>query len=1121
MLVSPGLQISISDESQYLPTAVGTVPLVIMATAENKSLNGVLASGTTAANAGKLQIFTSQRDLATSMGYPVFQTSAAGTPLHGDELNEYGLMAAYSALGAGSQLYAVRANIDLDQLMGTSVRPTGAVPNGTYWLDLATSTWGIFEWSADTQTYTNKVPLIITSSSQTTNATQGSLTNLPTPLASIGQIGSYAVVATTNNNRIFYKAGVGLPATDSKYNTWVLVGTPNWHKSNPTITGSVTNPAITSGLSIIINGTSVTVTGITALAAANAITAAAITGVSAGVVNNRLTLYCDGTTSKSNGSTIDGLLKVTSGTLATQLGLLADTVVYSPNLQYSTYASIPSWFANDTTAAPNGSIWLKVGALGGGANLVFRKFNSLTGTWTTQASSIYDSNNNALYGLDPTAGGSNIPVGTIWSKEDPNPNSAGLLNFAGFQPRVRSVYGELKVIGNAPSGSFVSGDSFTLTSSAPGTSATTTYTISLAGTTSNNFVAAILAANIPYVTAQVESNGAISITHQAGGVITLSNIVGNQDIPTVAGFVAGVNHVTTSGTSTLFRFLSGFDIMSYTYSLTQPTANPADGTFWYYNDATTVDIMINTGTQWYGYQNVSADARGYNLANTDPAGVIVSASAPIAQSDNSALVAGDLWLDTSDLENYPMISRYNGSTWIAIDSTDQISQNGIVFADARWDSSGTTDPIVDNETDVASLLTSNYVDLDVPNPNLYPRGMLLFNTRRSGYNVKHYISDYFTTSSFNVSAWSINSNYSVGAKVLYGVTIYVATATINSGAAAPNVNVNWSELMTSAWVSASGNQINGSMYAGHKAQRQIVVEAMNAAVEANTQIREDQFNFSLICAPGYPELITNMVALNNDRLNTAFVIGDTPMSLSTDIVSITNWSNDSDGTGLATNDPYLSVHYPSGLSNDLAGNSIMVPPSHMALRTFLHNDNVSYPWFAPAGTRRGLVDNATDLGYLDRTTGEFVRNGINHTMRDALYQLNINPITIITGIGLVVWGQKTRNPVSSGMDRINVARLVTYIRTILADSGNGFLFEPNDKTTRDQIKRVIESAFNDLVAKRGVYDYVVVCDTSNNTSDRIARNELYVDVAIEPMKDVEFIYIPIRLLNPGAIAGTK
>jgi len=89
----------------------------------------------------------------------------------------------------------------------------------------------------------------------------------------------------------------------------------------------------------------------------------------------------------------------------------------------------------------------------------------------------------------------------------------------------------------------------------------------------------------------------------------------------------------------------------------------------------------------------------------------------------------------------------------------------------------------------------------------------------------------------------------------------------------------------------------------------------------------------------------------------------------------------------------------------------------------------------------------------------------------------------------------------------------------LAGVGNGFLFEPNDKITRDQIKTIIEGSMNDLVAKRGIYDYLVVCDESNNTPARIARNELYVDIAIEPMKDVEFIYIPIRLKNPGSIAG--
>jgi phage tail sheath protein FI len=105
------------------------------------------------------------------------------------------------------------------------------------------------------------------------------------------------------------------------------------------------------------------------------------------------------------------------------------------------------------------------------------------------------------------------------------------------------------------------------------------------------------------------------------------------------------------------------------------------------------------------------------------------------------------------------------------------------------------------------------------------------------------------------------------------------------------------------------------------------------------------------------------------------------------------------------------------------------------------------------------------------------------------------------------------------LDRINVARLVNYLRTILATAGNAFLFEPNDKITRDQIKNVISGAINDLVSKRGIYDYLVVCDDSNNTPTRIARNELYVDIAIEPMKDVEFIYIPIRLKNPGDIAA--
>jgi phage tail sheath protein FI len=256
--------------------------------------------------------------------------------------------------------------------------------------------------------------------------------------------------------------------------------------------------------------------------------------------------------------------------------------------------------------------------------------------------------------------------------------------------------------------------------------------------------------------------------------------------------------------------------------------------------------------------------------------------------------------------------------------------------------------------------------------------------------------------------------------------------------------------------------------------------------------------------------------LNNDRSNTGFIIGDTPMTMPSTISEITSYNNN-----VAINhDPYVALYYPAGLTNDLSGNEIAVPASHIMLRTYIRNDNLAYQWFAPAGTRRGLVDNATAIGYVDANSGLFVKTGINHGLRDALYELNLNPITLLQGTGLVVYGQKTRNPTTSSLDRVNVARLVNYLRVVLQALANQFLFEPNDKITRDQVKQVVESVLNDLIVKRGIYDYLVVCDTSNNTSDRIARNELYVDIAIEPMKDVEFIYIPIRLKNPGTIKGT-
>jgi hypothetical protein len=541
---------------------------------------------------------------------------------------------------------------------------------------------------------------------------------------------------------------------------------------------------------------------------------------------------------------------------------------------------------------------------------------------------------------------------------------------------------------------------------------------------------------------------------------------------------------------------TNWEVLAYTFSVEEPYVAPADGTLWYYGSAIEADVMICTTTGWKGYRTVTSDSRGYNLSLTDPNGPIFSASRPVLQSDETALAAGDLWVDTSDLENFPVIYRYNGTRWISINNTDTITQNGILFADARWDADvdgsgdsigGIVDPISGDLPEIATMLLSNYIDLDCPDYRLYPRGTILWNTRRNGFNVKQYVSQAFTEDAY-------------------------PEATANSGS---NLIGEIPDIIAT-WVTASGNQDDGSPYMGHKAQRRMVVKALRAAIDSNTEIREEQYTYNLIACPGYPELLSNMTALNNDRANTAFIIGDTPLDLTPDTVELTNWSNNI----ATTADIYTGVFYPAGLTNDLNGNEVVVPASHMALRALIRNDQIAYQWFAPAGARRGLIDNATAVGYLDYATGLFTKIGVRQSLRDSLYTLRVNPIANLPGLGLAIFGQKTRSPIAQSTDRINVSRLVNYIRSILAGISNSYLFEPNDKITRDQIKQAIEGAMNDLVAKRGVYDYLVVCDESNNTSDRIARNELYVDIAIEPVKAAEFIYIPIRLKNPGTLAGS-
>jgi len=1094
-LTSPGVEVTIIDESQYIPAATNSVPYILIATAQNKaSAAGTgVAPGTLAANANRVYLITSQRDLAATYGSPFFYKTTAGTPINGYELNEYGLLAAYSALGVSNRCYVQRVDVDLSELTATLVRPTGAPPNNTYWLDTANTQWGIFEWNQTTEAFTNNTPIVITSTTQLETGTSQ-------PLQTVGSIGDYAVTAINVFMPGYYKRGgptadqTSATTLSDLYNTWQAIGSDEWKTSWPTVAGTLAPTTLTAGNTFTINGITVTVPvapNNTVDGIADAINSLSITGVYAATVGGKLYIYAD-STAENDGSTADGNGVVSIGLLAgtplTTLGITA-TEYYAPAFLAAPSYSAPRWGATQPQPEPTGSVWQKTTNVNLGTSLSVKKYNSTLGLFVQQACAVYLTEFDELYAADPSGGGTNIPAGSTFAQVNALDNNWSTINIY-----ERYITGATEITGDdSTPGPFVSGNTFTIEASQPGTAATTTVTAELGGTTVDAFIEAVSAAAIPYVSASVNSAGAIVMTHQAGGTIILTNVTGTP--VTSAGFnssVRGVRNNFVAGdiSGLILSNWVGSPTFTYTVSSDTPDQDPADGRLWYYSSATDVDIMIQDNGSWQGYQNVTNDIRGYNLSLTNASGPICSATAPTTQNDDqeSALEYGDLWVDTSDLENYPVFSRWqsvNGvDQWVTIDNTDQTTTNGVLFADARWATNGTTDPITGAFPTITSLLTSDYLDLDAPNPALYPQGMLLFNTRRSGFNVKSFQVNYFNADTYPDDTLPAETN---------------------------------------AWVTASGLKANGSTYMGRQAQRSIIVAAMKSGIDTNTDIREEQRQFNLLATPAYPELMPNMIALNNERGNTGFVIGDTPLRL--DPQDILTWASNNNGLGLPTGDglvaadTYMGVFYPSCQTTDLTGSAVVTAPSHMMVRTIIRSDEVSFPWFAPAGTRRGVVDNAIQIGYIQAATGEFQSLGVRQGLRDVLYENSINPITFIPGVGITNFGNKTTTTIASAMDRINVARLVAFIRGRLEVIGKQYLFEPNDQITRNQIKNAIDGLMIDLVAKRGLYDYLVVCDLTNNTPARIDRNELYVDIAIEPVKAVEFIYIPVRIKNTGEISG--
>jgi hypothetical protein len=190
---------------------------------------------------------------------------------------------------------------------------------------------------------------------------------------------------------------------------------------------------------------------------------------------------------------------------------------------------------------------------------------------------------------------------------------------------------------------------------------------------------------------------------------------------------------------------------------------------------------------------------------------------------------------------------------------------------------------------------------------------------------------------------------------------------------------------------------------------------------------------------------------------------------------------------------------------DRFNNTFRYIPCNGDIAGLMTRTNVTgFPWFSPAGQQRGVLNNAIKLAY-----------NPSKTQRDVLYSSRINSIVNQPGVGVLLFGDKTALSYPSAFDRINVRRLFLTVEQALERSAQAQLFELNDQTTRSNFVNIVEPYLRDVQAKRGIYDFIVICDESNNTPDVIDNNEFRADIFLKPTKSINYITLTFVATRTG------
>jgi hypothetical protein len=227
------------------------------------------------------------------------------------------------------------------------------------------------------------------------------------------------------------------------------------------------------------------------------------------------------------------------------------------------------------------------------------------------------------------------------------------------------------------------------------------------------------------------------------------------------------------------------------------------------------------------------------------------------------------------------------------------------------------------------------------------------------------------------------------------------------------------------------------------------------------------------------------------------------------IVDITNTDTQTDNVirffSPITSSSYAIFDSGYKYTYDRFNNTFRYIPCNGDIAGLMTRTNITgFPWFSPAGQQRGVLNNAIKLAF-----------NPSKAQRDVLYTARVNAIVNQPGIGVLLFGDKTALSYPSAFDRINVRRLFLTVEQALERSAQAQLFELNDQTTRSNFVNIVEPYLRDVQAKRGIYDFIVICDESNNTPDVIDNNEFRADIFLKPTKSINYITLTFVATRTG------